>query len=213
MEDQALNAINNRYTDLSEKSCCLSCGGALNHVCAEPAEVAVDLGSGRGNDVIRLAEQVGTDGFVHGIDITDGMVAKATKNATKLGVANVAFHQSNIETLPLDENIANFFISNCTINHAKDKPAVWAEVFRVLKPGGRFVVSDIYSSEPVPEEFAKDPEAIAECWAGAVVKDEYIDTLLSVGFENLEIIEESDYYPKGRIEVASLTIRGYKPIK
>lgn len=207
----SIDAINNRYTDLSEKSCCLSCGGAINHVAAQPSEHGVDLGSGRGNDVIRLAEQVGDNGFVHGIDITDGMVAKAEKNATKLGVANVAFHQSNIETLPLEDSSAHFFISNCTINHAEDKRAVWSEVFRVLKPGGRFVVSDIYSSEPVPERYAKDPDAIAECWAGAVEKDPYIDTLLEVGFENLEILEESDYYPKGKIEVASFTIRGYKP--
>lgn len=206
-----MGAINTRYTDLSEKNCCLSCGGAINHVFAQPGEHGVDLGSGRGNDVIRLAEQVGTDGFVHGIDITDGMVAKARKNATKLGVANVAFHQSDIATLPLEDDSADFFISNCTINHAQDKHAVWSEVFRVLKPGGRFVVSDIYSSKKVPAAYATDPEAIAECWAGAVEKDPYINTLLEVGFENLEILEESDYYPKGKIEVASFTIRGYKP--
>ena len=212
MQQTTKNAINSRYTDLSEKNCCLSCGGAINHVAAQPTETGVDLGSGRGNDVLRLAEVVGADGFVHGIDISEGMIKKAQKNATKLGVANVAFHSSDIETLPLEENAANFFISNCTINHASDKKKVWSEVYRVLKPGGRFVVSDIYSSAPVPTQYATDPVALAECWAGAVEKEPYIDTLLEVGFENLQILEESEYYPKGAIEVASFTIRGYKPL-
>jgi arsenite methyltransferase len=203
--------IDERYSNLAEKSCCLSCGGAINHAATLAGETVVDLGSGRGNDVIRLAEIVGKKGFVYGIDISEGMLTKARKNAKKFGITNCEFKFSTIEKLPLEDCSVNLFISNCTINHAQDKTAVWNEVYRVLKPGGRFVVSDIYSSEPVPEKWATDPEAIAECWAGAVVKDLYIDTLIGAGFSDLTILEESEPYPKGVIECSSLTIRGYKP--
>ena len=205
----SVDAINKRYSNLADKSCCLSCGGAINHADIKESEVAVDIGSGRGNDVLRIAEIVGDNGFVYGIDISDGMLDKARKNAKKFGVKNVEFRQSNIEVLPLETDSVDVLISNCTINHAKDKKAVWSEIFRVLKTGGRFVVSDIYSSAPVPEEFANDPEAIAECWAGATEKEVYMETLYDTGFRDIAILEESDYYPKGKIEVASFTVRGY----
>jgi len=204
------NAIDSRYTNLAESSCCLSCGGAINHANAQTGEVCVDLGSGRGNDVIRLSEQVGESGYVYGIDISEGMIEKAKKNIAKFDIKNAEILFSSIEDLPLESDSADLFISNCVINHAKDKKAVWSEVFRVLKSGGRFVVSDIYASAPVPAEFANDPEAVSECWAGSIMKDEYIDTLISCGFKELAILEESEYYPKGKIEVASFTIRGVK---
>ncbi len=206
----AENAIDSRYTTLAETACCLSCGGAINHAKAQLGEVAVDLGSGRGNDVIRLAEQVGESGYVYGIDISEGMIEKAKKNIEKFGIENAEILFSSIENLPLESDSADLFISNCVINHAKDKKAVWSEVYRVLRSGGRFVVSDIYASAPVPEEYANDPEAVAECWAGSIVKDQYIDTLIACGFKELTIIEESDFYPKGKISVASFTIRGAK---
>ncbi len=206
----AENAIDSRYTNLAESSCCLSCGGAINHANAQTGEVCVDLGSGRGNDVIRLSEQVGESGYVYGIDISEGMIEKAKKNIAKFDIKNAEILFSSIENLPLESDSADLFISNCVINHAKDKKAVWSEVFRVLKSGGRFVVSDIYASAPVPEEYANDPESISECWAGSIVKDEYIDTLIGCGFKELAILEESEYYPKGKIEVASFTIRGVK---
>lgn len=204
------NAIDSRYTDLAEKSCCLSCGGAINHAEIQPNEICVDIGSGRGTDVIRMAEQTGDGGFAYGVDMSGGMLEKARKNSDKLGIKNVKFLESNIEEIPLDDNSVDVLISNCTINHATNKDAVWSEVYRILKPGGRFVVSDIYSSEEVPEKYATDPNAIAECWGGSVTKDVYLDTLVNTGFKDLQMLEQSDPYPKGAIEVSSFTIKGFK---
>lgn len=199
-----------RYSKLAEETCCLSCGGAIDYSKVKPGEVCIDLGSGRGTDVLRLAEDVGDNGFVYGIDVSDGMLKKAEKNAKKLGVENVKFLKSELENIKLESETANLVISNCTINHADDKYQVWSEVNRILKKSGRFVVSDIYSIDEVPEEYRNDPTAVAECWAGAVTKQEYIDTLTLVGFIDIEIIEESAPYEKGKIEVASFTITGRK---
>ncbi len=200
--------INKRYSLLAEDSCCLSCGGAIDYSKPEQGEVCVDLGSGRGTDVLRLADEVGEGGFVFGIDISEGMIKKAVATAAKLGVKNVKFLETELETLPIEDKSVDLVISNCTINHASDKQEVWFEIARILKDGGRFVVSDIYSSEPVPEEFRNDPEAIAECWAGSVTREEYMTQLYTAGFTNIEVLEESAPYPKGKIEVSSFTIYG-----
>ena len=199
--------INQRYTKLAEDTCCLSCGGAINYSQAKRGEVCVDLGSGRGTDVLRLAEEVGESGKVFGIDISDGMLVKARATAQKMGITNVEFLRAELEKLPLSDASVDLVISNCTINHAPDKQMVWNEIARILKKGGRFVVSDIYSSAPVPEEFRDDPQAVAECWAGAVTRDQYMDHLKNAGFTNIEIIEESVPYAKGKIEVSSITIQ------
>ncbi len=203
--------INKRYSELAESDCCLSCGGAINH--SEPAEgeVCVDLGSGRGTDVMRLAEKVGPSGFVYGVDISDGMIRKASDTADRLGLKNVRFLQSPLEKIDLDSNLADLVISNCTINHATDKQGVWNEVFRILKKGGRFVVSDIYSTSPVPSEYRNDPVAVSECWAGSVTRTEYLDQLYKAGFKSIAVIEESVPYEKGKVMVASWTVTGLKP--
>ena len=204
-------AINKRYSELAGSDCCLSCGGAINYAELKPGEVAVDLGSGRGTDVLRMADEVGAEGFVYGIDISDGMLEKARTNAEKFGISNVKFIKSELEKLELADKTANLVVSNCTINHASDKQAVWNEIFRILKKGGRFVVSDIYSMEPIAEEFRNDPVAVSECWAGAVTRDEYLKTLQIAGFTNIEIIEESKPYAKGQTTVSSFTIAGKRP--
>ncbi|NVO10494.1 MAG: methyltransferase domain-containing protein [Bacteroidales bacterium] len=206
-----IKEINSRYSELAESDCCLSCGGAINY--AEPmiGEVCVDLGSGRGTDVLRMAESVGETGFVYGIDISDGMLEKARKNAEKFKVTNVSFVRCELEKLDLPDMIANLVISNCTINHAADKQAVWNEIYRILKKGGRFVISDIYSTAQVPDEYRNDPVAIAECWAGSVTRDEYLKQLENAGFMSVSIIEESAPYDKGKIKVASWTIAAKKP--
>lgn len=209
-ETGTINAINVRYSDLAETSCCLSCGGAVTHSKAAEGEICVDLGSGRGTDALRLAEEVGPAGKVYGLDLSDGMIQKARKTAERLGVENVEFIQTDLESIPLPDSSVDLVISNCVINHAEDKQKVWNEVGRILKKGGRFVVSDIYSSVPVPEEFKNDPEAVAECWAGSVTKAEYLKQLKNAGFSSIEILEESDPYPKGKIEVSSWTILGRK---
>lgn len=203
--------INKRYNELAESTCCLSCGGAINYSEARPGEICVDLGSGRGTDVLRLAENVGRTGFVYGIDISDGMIQKATGTASRLGITNVEFIHSPLERIKLGDNIADLIISNCTINHASDKQAVWNEVFRVLKKGGRFVISDIYALDQIPEEYRRDQAAIAECWAGSVTRDEYLEQLSVAGFSSVRIIEESTPYEKGKVMVSSWTVAGEKP--
>lgn len=203
--------INKRYSELAESTCCLSCGGAINYSESRPGEICVDLGSGRGTDVLRLAENVGRTGFVYGIDISDGMIQKATSTASRLGITNVEFIHSPLERIKLGDNIADLIISNCTINHASDKQAVWNEVFRVLKKGGRFVISDIYASDQIPEEYRSDPAAIAECWAGSVTRDEYLEQLSVAGFSSIRIIEESIPYEKGKVMVSSWTVAREKP--
>jgi ubiquinone/menaquinone biosynthesis C-methylase UbiE len=205
-----LDPINIRYSELAETTCCLSCGGAINHAKAQRGEVCVDLGSGRGTDVIRLAEIVGDEGFVYGIDIAEGMITKAQKNAEKLGITNVRFIRAALESLPIDSQSVNLIISNCTLNHAENKQAVWNEIYRILKKGGRFAISDIYALQPVPEEYKNNPAMVAECWAGSVTKDEYFRILDNAGFSSVEILEESEPYEKGKIVVASFTIAAQK---
>jgi arsenite methyltransferase len=207
----SLVEINKRYSELATSDCCLSCGGAVNYAMPQTDEVCVDLGSGRGTDVMRLAESVGTSGFVFGVDISEGMIEKAFSTAERLGVTNVKFIHSNLENIRLNDHIADLVISNCTINHASDKQAVWNEIFRILKAGGRFVVSDIYSTSPVPEEYKNDPVAIAECWAGSVTREEYLKQLKNAGFSKVNILEESAPYEKGKIKVSSWTIAAKKP--
>ncbi len=205
-----IETINDRYSELSESNCCLSCGGAIDLAEIKLGYRCADLGSGRGNDVLRLADLAGKDGFAWGIDVSDGMLRKARKNAKKLGVNNVEFIQSELEDLKLEENSIDLLISNCTINHASDKLKVWSEIYRVLKDGGHFVVSDIYSTIEVPEKYRNDPQAIAECWAGSTTKEEYLATLKKAGFDKIEILEDSAPYPKGEIEVSSWTIKSHK---
>ncbi len=208
---QIRDAIEARYSGLAETPCCLSCGGAADMAEAKPGEVCVDLGSGQGGDVLKLAATVGETGFVYGVDTSKGMLRRAKRTAEKMGVTNVAFIHGIFEDIQLGDGVADLVISNCSINHAEDKPRVWAEVFRILKPGGRFVVSDIYASEPVPEVYRKDPEAVAECWAGAVTKETYLATLDDTGFADITIIEESVPYEKGKVAVSSFTIAGKRP--
>jgi arsenite methyltransferase len=210
-QPETLKAVNARYSSLAGIECCLSCGGAVNLAEAKPGEVCVDLGSGRGRDVLRLAEAVGLSGHAFGIDASEGMLEKARETAARLGVTNASFLRADLQNLPLEAESVDLIISNCTINHAADKQAVWNEVHRVLKPGGRFVVSDIYATREVPPEFATDAQAIAECWAGAVTREQYFSQLARAGFAKVEVREESDPYPKGKIEVASMTIIGIRP--
>jgi arsenite methyltransferase len=204
------SVINERYSKLAEDTCCLSCGGAINFSDPKPGEVCVDLGCGRGNDVIRMAQAAGDKGLAYGLDISDGMIEKANRNAEKLEISNVKFIKSELESIQLPSNIADLVISNCTINHAMDKKAVWNEIYRILKKGGRFVISDIYSLEDVPDEYRNDPVAVSECWAGSIKKDEYLKIISESGFSEVNILEESKPYIKGKIEISSFTIFGKK---
>jgi arsenite methyltransferase len=206
----SIQAIDKRYSELATTCCCLSCGGAAGHAAPQPGETCLDLGSGRGTDALRLAEQVGLGGRVIGLDAAEGMLRVARETARRLGVENAEFVRGELERLPLADGAVDLVISNCTLNHAADKRAVWREVARVLRPGGRFVVSDILAVTPVPAAFAQDPAAVAECWAGAVTEAEYRAQLSAAGFTEIEVLERSEPYPKGAIEVLGWTIRGMK---
>lgn len=202
--------IDKRYSELAESECCLSCGGAIKHADIQEGEICVDLGSGRGTDVIRMAEKAGIKGLAYGIDISGGMIRKSIETAERLNVKNARFISCPLENLTIENNSADVVISNCTINHSSDKQKVWNEIYRVLKKGGRFIISDIYSSAPVPEEYRNDPAAVAECWAGSVTKGEYLNHIENAGFSYIKVIEESKPYEKGKIMVSSWTIEGKK---
>lgn len=210
MVPRATQAIESRYADLAESTCCLSCGTAVGRCSVTPGQVCVDLGSGRGTDVLKLAESVGPTGHAYGIDITEAMLEKARKTAKKLGVENATFIYSELEGLQLPNETADWVTSNCVLNHARDKGKVWREIARILKRNGRFVVSDIYALAPISEQDRRDPEAVAECWAGAVTKEEYLLDILRAGLIDLQIVEESKPYTKGRAQVASFTLTGRK---
>ncbi len=203
--------INIRYSELAVADCCLSCGDAIHFAEPHPGDTCIDLGSGRGTDVLRLAEKVGKNGFVYGVDLSDGMIEKARLNASRFNTTNVSFIQCELEKLDLPDNLADLIISNCTINHASDKQLVWNEIYRVLKKGGRFVVSDIYSIDSIPDEYRNDPVAVAECWGGAVTRDKYLKQIEKSGFIQVNIVEESVPYQKGKTVVSSWTIVGKKP--
>lgn len=207
---ETTKAIEARYGELAESSCCMSCGTAAARCKPEPGQVCLDLGSGRGTDVLRLAEIVGPTGHAYGIDVTEAMLEKARKTAAKLGVTNATFLHSDLEKLALPDGAVDWVTSNCVLNHAGDKARVWREIARVMKKGGQFVVSDIYAVEPVAEEHRNDPAAIAECWAGAVTKEEYLLHILRAGLIDVRILEEGEPYAKGKARVVSFTISGRK---
>lgn len=211
MEETILqNAINVRYAKEANTGCCLSCGGAIDKADLKKGEVFLDLGSGRGMDVIRGARVVGSEGKAIGIDITKEMLFIAEENRKKLKIKNAEFIESPIDSIPLEDNSIDAVISNCTINHAKDKTKVYFEVFRVLKPGGRVIVSDVLAKEKLPDEIANDPQAVAACYGGAIPKEEYFSALKNAGFKEVEILEESAPYEKGGVTVLSLTIKCIK---
>src|SRR4051812_25012270 len=169
----------------------LSCGNPTATANLRPGEVVVDLGSGGGLDVFLAAKKVGPTGKAIGIDMTPEMLERARANAKKQGLPNVEFHQATIDKMPLDDASADCVISNCVINLAPDKPAVFREIFRVLKPGGRVAVSDIALKKPLPAEIAKDVMAYVGCIAGAISIDDYRRGLAEAGFAGVIVTDTS----------------------
>ncbi len=165
----------------------LGCGNPLALADIRPGMTVLDLGSGAGFDAFLAWRRVGPTGRVIGVDMTDDMLAQAHKNAATLGASNVEFRKGFIEKLPVDDNSVDFIISNCVINLSTDKPAVFREIFRVLKPGGRFAVSDIVLLADLPEAVAKDVSAYVGCVAGASPISEYITFALDAGLQSLSI--------------------------
>jgi arsenite methyltransferase len=167
----------------------LSCGNPTATAHLKPGEVVVDLGSGGGLDVFLAAQKVGPAGRAIGIDMTAAMIERARANATTGGYTNVEFHLANIDSLPLADASADCVISNCVLNLAPDKAAVFREIFRVLKPGGRLAVSDIALKSELPEAIAKSLAAYVGCIAGAIRIDDYRTELRRAGFEFVEIVD------------------------
>ena len=167
----------------------LSCGNPTAFARLRPGETVVDLGCGAGIDVLLAAPKVGAAGKAIGIDMTPTMIDRAQRNAAKQGLANVAFHLATIDRLPLADASVDCLVSNCVINLAPDKQAVFAEMFRVLKPGGRVAVSDIALKKPLPDELSRDLLAYIGCVAGAITMGAYERGLRAAGFGLVEIID------------------------
>jgi SAM-dependent methyltransferase len=182
----------------------LGCGNPTALAELNTGETVLDLGSGGGIDVLLSARRVGPTGKAYGLDMTDDMLALARRNAQEAGAANVEFLQGKIERIPLPDNSVDVIISNCVINLSADKRKVLAEAFRVLKPGGRFAVSDVVVRGPVPEPIRKSMELWVGCVAGALEEEEFLSLLHEVGFQQASI-EPTRIY---RIDDAQAFLQG-----
>lgn len=166
----------------------LGCGNPTVIETLKKGETVLDLGSGAGFDAFIAARMVGESGRVIGIDMTPEMIAKAMENAKKSNKANVEFRLGEIENLPVNDGSVDVVISNCVINLSPDKPQVFKEAYRVLKKGGRLMVSDIVLDKPLPESIKQNVEAYAACIAGASIQKDYLSAIKKAGFKNIKIV-------------------------
>jgi SAM-dependent methyltransferase len=200
----------------------LGCGNPLAHAGVAKGETVLDLGSGAGIDAFLAARETGPSGRVIGVDMTPSMLSRARANAGKHGFENVEFRLGEIESLPVADGAVDLIISNCVINLSPDKPRVFREALRVLRPGGRMVVSDVVLVAELPESVRRSVEAYVGCVAGASMKDDYLRMLEDAGFERVEVVEEKRYGTAGLEEhgetaartaeaVRSVKVRAFKP--
>ena len=196
----------------------MGCAAPLHHASAKDGETVVDLGSGAGIDVFLSANKVGQSGKVVGIDMTDEMLEKATRNAKENGYTNVEFRKGDIEKrIPVDDNSADLVISNCVINLTTNKVDTFKEVHRILKQGqGRMVISDLVTDKEVPED-SVDSEKWCSCIDGALTKENYLESIRKAGFQNPEILEEklyaqekSDNKVDGKRRISSIVVKAIK---
>jgi arsenite methyltransferase len=208
----------------------LGCGLPTEFAGIKKGNTVIDLGSGAGNDVFVARAIVGEEGKVIGVDMTKEMIAKAEENNSKLGYKNVEFHFGDIEDLPLADNLADVVVSNCVLNLVPDKQKAFSEIYRTLKPGAHFCVSDIVIKGELPPELKKSAEMYAGCVAGAIQQDDYLAIIKEAGFINTEIkktkvIELPDevllqYQDKDQLQsykssgvgIFSITVVAQKPI-
>jgi ubiquinone/menaquinone biosynthesis C-methylase UbiE len=206
----------------------LGCGIPTEFAEIKKGDVVVDLGSGAGNDVFVARSIVGDEGEVIGIDFTEEMINMANRNLSKLGYKNVSFKFGDIENLPLEDNSANVVISNCVLNLVPDKKKAFTEIYRVLKKGGHFCVSDIVTSENLPNKLKEVGELYAGCVSGAIKQNEYIGIINSAGFKDVSIkrskenvlpddyllehvsVQALDEFRKSKAGLFSVTVVGYK---
>jgi arsenite methyltransferase len=171
----------------------LGCGNPVALASLIEGETVLDLGSGAGVDCFLAADKVGENGKVIGVDMTPEMIEKARENARKGNYENVEFRLGEIENLPVADNSVDVVISNCVINLTPNKRRVFTEAFRVLKPGGRLMISDIVLLKELPDFIKNSIEAYIGCLSGAIMRDEYIDTIKAAGFQEVRIIDETAF--------------------
>jgi ubiquinone/menaquinone biosynthesis C-methylase UbiE len=206
----------------------LGCGIPTEYAGIEEGQTVIDLGSGAGNDVFVVRALVGAKGRVIGLDMVADMVARARENAAKLDYDNVAFHLGEIENMPLDSDLADVLVSNCVLNLVPDKRRAFAEIFRVLKPGGHFCVSDIVRVGELPAALAGTAEAYAGCVAGALTREDYLAAIAAAGFQDVAVRSTRRVrlpaallavardtpglhdLPESGFEIYSITVLGYK---
>lgn len=195
---EVYNIISDDYTALEgynpDADLGLGCGLPTEFACIKPGDTVVDLGSGAGNDCFIARAQTGGSGKVIGIDFTPAMIAKARVNAEKLGYNNVEFRQGDIEQMPIGADVADVVVSNCVLNLVPDKAAVLREIFRVLKPGGHFSISDIVLEGTLPAAIRQAAEMYAGCVSGAIGKSAYLTAIHACGFESVTVQKEKVIY-------------------
>lgn len=205
-------AVEQRYAD---EACCddtLSCGGQNVYLVELKAgQWLLDIGCGRGGDVLKAAALVGEQGKAIGVDLSPAMIKTAATAAEQQGVSNVEFYQGDVEALPFPDGVFDAVISDCAINHALDKKRAYTEIFRVLKPQGIMVVSDVVALEMLPQEIKDDPAAWADCFGGAISEEEYIDAVKSAGFAETDILKRREYIKNG-YKMASITLKTVKEV-
>jgi len=171
----------------------VGCGNPLALASVNEGDTVVDLGSGAGIDCFLAAKRVGDSGHVIGVDMTPQMLEKARANAEKGGYPNVEFREGEIENMPIEDNTVDVIISNCVINLSPDKPKVFSEIMRVLKPGGKFFVSDIVVNQELPEAIKASEAAITACVGGAILKTDYLGGLEKAGLTDIEILSAAHF--------------------
>ncbi len=191
---EVYNIMSEEYTDLQgyeqEADLGLGCGLPTQFAKIKKGDTVIDLGSGAGNDCFVARAETGAEGKVIGIDFTPAMIDKARINAEKAGFQNVEFRQGDIEKMPVTANTADVVVSNCVLNLVPNKNEVFKDIFRVLKPGGHFSISDVVLLGSLPEALQKNAEMYAGCVAGAIQKEEYLNLINQNGFKNMVIQKE-----------------------
>ena len=193
----------------------LGCGNPVAITELKAGEVVLDLGSGAGIDVFLAATKVGPAGRAIGVDMSKEMVDKAKEIGKSYGYHNVEFRLGEIEKLPIDDGSVDVIISNCVINLSPDKSRVFREAYRVLKPGGRLIVSDIVSERVLPNEIKQDPDAWVACIAGALEQQEYLTKIKEAGFEDAQVVSKREFCIEGKKnkvteKLLSITVKAYK---
>ncbi len=233
--DEVYNIMADDYSKLEgynpDADLGLGCGLPTEFARIKEGDIVIDLGSGAGNDAFIARRFVGTKGKVIGVDFTEPMIRRARENAEKLGLNNVEFRLGDIEDMPVTANKADVIVSNCVLNLVPNKHKVFSEIYRVLKPGGHFSISDIVLEGPLPAKWKEIAELYAGCVSGAIQKKQYLSIIEEAGFKNISLqkdktviipdeilanylhADEIAEYKKGETRIASITVYAEKPGK